>query len=321
VNQFRLRQWLPDRNIDDLTYRFIKGGDTLISAASYRAFDAESTIASRPGMSRVSGELPPISRKIVLGEYDQLRRRANPDPAIRDAILSDVERVVMQIAARLEIARADALVNGGVTIAENGVKASVSFGRSGTMSQTAPTLWSNTGSADPLSDLRTWYQAYLDINGQPPAVFLTSTRVQGLLLQNATMRSLVSTVNGTPTLLNLSQLGDILQANGLPPIVTYDARFANSAGVSTRVIADTVGLFLPAPVGENSADGTDLGATFFGTTAESLDPTFGLTGEEAGIVAGSYRSEDPIAIWTKAAAIALPVLPNPNLAMRLTVAA
>lgn len=321
VNQFALRQWLPDRNIDDLTYRFTRGGDSLISAAPFRAFDAESTIAARPGLTRVSGELPPISRKILLGEYDRLRQRANPDASIQSAILSDVDRVVRQISARLEIARGDALVNGSVTIAENGVKASVDFGRPGGMSVTAATLWSNTGSADPLNDMRTWQQAYIDLNGQPPGVFLTSTRVQGLLMQNQAIRALLFPTGSAPTIMNLVQLSGLLLANGLPPIVTYDVRFANAAGTATRVIADSVGLFLPPPVQGDAFGGTDLGATFFGTTAESLDSTYGLNaGDEAGIVSGSYREEDPISLWTKAAAIALPVLATPGLSMKCTVA-
>src|SRR4051794_18577259 len=115
VNRFSLNRFLPNRNIDDLTYRFTRGGDSLIEAATYRSYDAESSIAGRPGVTRVSGELPPISRKIVLGEYDRLRQRANPDTSLQQAILSDAERVTRQILARLEVARGDALVNGSVT--------------------------------------------------------------------------------------------------------------------------------------------------------------------------------------------------------------
>jgi hypothetical protein len=43
-------------------------------------------------------------------------------------------------------------------------------------------------------------------------------------------------------------------------------------------------------------------------------------GEEPGIVAGSYEDEDPIALWTKASAIGLPILANPDLSMVADVA-
>lgn len=319
VNRFTLNQWLPNRNIDDLTYRFNRGGDTLIEAATYRSYDAESSIAGRPGVTRVSGELPPISRKIVLGEYDRLRQRANPDQSIQDAILSDAERVTRQILARLEVARGDALVNGEVTINEDGVVATVDFGRSTDMEVTANVLWSTTATADPIADLQAWVSAYIDLNGEAPAVMLTSTRVRGLLLQNAAIRTLAGNLNGTPTLVSPDTLNQVLSSYDLPRLVTYDARYS-VAGTSTRVIDDHFALLLPAPTDPNSPDGTDLGATFFGTTAESLDPSFGLSGQEAGLAVGVYRREDPISLWTKAAAIALPVLANPNMVLRAVVA-
>jgi hypothetical protein len=319
VNRFTLNRWLPNRNIDDLTYRFVRGGDSLIEAATYRSYDAESSIAGRPGITRVSGELPPISRKIVLGEYDRLRQRANPDTSIQQAILSDAERVTRQILARLEVARGDALVNGEVTINEDGVVATVDFGRDSSMEVTAGTLWSTTATADPIADLQAWTQAYIDLNGEPPAVMLTSTRVRGLLLQNAAIRTLVGNLNGTPTLVSPDTLNQVLNSYDLPRLETYDARYSVN-GTATRVIDDHFAILLPAPVDANAADGTDLGATFYGTTAESLDPSFGLAGQEAGLAVGVYRKEDPISLWTKAAAIALPVLATPNLAMRCIVA-
>jgi hypothetical protein len=319
VNRFTLNRFLPNKNIDDLTYRFTRGGDSLIEAATYRSYDAESSIAGRPGVTRVSGELPPISRKIVLGEYDRLRTRANPDASLRTAILSDAERVTRQILARLEVARGDALVNGEVTINEDGVVATVDFGRDSSMEVTASTLWSTTATADPITDLTTWVQAYIDRNGEAPAVLLTSTRVRGFLLRNVAIREMAQTGGTAPTQVSPEVLNGILNAYDLPRLETYDARYSVN-GTATRVIDDHFALLLPAPVDPNAPDGTDLGATFYGTTAESLDGRFGLAGAEAGLVAGVYSKEDPISLWTKAAAIALPVLATPDLAMRAIVA-
>lgn len=319
INQTSLARWLPWQMIDDLVYRFTRGGDSLIEAAPYRAYDAESTIASRAGLTRVSGELPPISRKLPLTEYDRLRQRANPDDGIQKAILGDTERVVRQIAMRLEVARGDALVNGSVTINENGVKASVDFGRDAGCSVTAGTLWSTTATADPITDLTTWVQAYVDLNGVPPGVILTSTRVRGLLLRNAAIRAEAATLAGTPTTVSVETLQAVLRNYDLPPLETYDVRYS-VAGTATRVIDDHFALLLPAAGDPNDPNSTDLGGTFTGTTAESLDPSYALEGDEAGVVAGVYREEDPISIWTKAAAISLPVLANPGLVFKCTVA-
>src|SRR5262245_44638536 len=104
VNRFALAQWLPNRPIDDLEYRYDKGGEGLIEAAKIRSYDGESGIGKRPGVTRVTGELPPISRKIRLGEYDRLRQRQEPDATIRNRIMDDGMRMARAVAARVELA-------------------------------------------------------------------------------------------------------------------------------------------------------------------------------------------------------------------------
>ncbi|MGC5033072.1 major capsid protein [Micromonospora sp. DT229] len=320
VNQFSLARWLPNRPIDDLEYRFTRGGEGLIEAATFRAYDAESPIGHRPGLTRVSGELPPISRKIRLGEYDRLRQRSANANAIRDAILTDAERMARSVAARLELARGDALVNGSVTINENGVIATVGFGRSGSHSVAPGTPWSTIASATPLADLLSWQQTYITSNGEAPGAMVMSTTVLGYLLRNAEIRALVGSTLGAPSRVSQAALRGILDDHGLPPWYIVDEQI-NVNGAAVRPIPVDKFLYLPAPVDPNDADGTQLGATLLGTTAESLDPRYSL--EEAdrpGIVAGAYTTEDPIAVWTKAAAIGLPVSVNPDLSFVADVA-
>lgn len=315
ANQFTLSRWLPNRQIDDLMYRFTRGGDGLTEAATYRAYDTESPIGKRPGISRVTGELPPISRKIRLGEYDRLRQR-RADNAIRDAILADATRMVRAVAARFEMARGEALYTGKLSLNENGVIATVDFGRNAGHTVAPGTLWSNTTTATPVADLLSWQQTYTDDNGSEPGVILTSTRIVGYLLRNSDIRGLLAANGTTPSIATRTGLNAILNAYGLPPIETYDAKVTVN-GVATRVIPDDRVLFLPAP-GPN----TDLGATLLGTTAESMEPDYGLDNEadQPGIVAGAYSTKDPVAVWTKAASIGLPVLANPDLSFCADVA-
>src|SRR5688572_30128973 len=72
-NRFTLSQFLPNDNIDDISYRVPRGNTVDEDAAQVRAWDAESPIGDRQGISRIMGELPPISKKIRLGEEDRLR--------------------------------------------------------------------------------------------------------------------------------------------------------------------------------------------------------------------------------------------------------
>ena len=319
ANQFSLRRWLPTRLVPDLEYRYNKGSGGLAQAGQYRAYDAESPISKRKGLERRSGSLPPLSEKIRLGEYDRLRIQANSDVSIQSTILADAVNLVKKLEARAEIARADALVNGSVTISENGVSASVDFGRNGSNQVTPGTVWSTTATADPLGDLSTWVQYYVDLNGEAPGALVTSTLVRGYMLRNAAIRSLAGNLNGTPTILSVDQLQQALVAHDLPPVYTYDASYENASGAATKVIPNTDVLLLPAPVAPDDWEGTQLGGTFWGNTAESLEPNYGLQGDEPGVVVGNYKVENPLGIWTNAAGISLPVLSNPDMSMRARV--
>ncbi len=317
LNRFSLARFLPHRAIDDLDYRALTGNTGLADAAVYRTYDAEAPIGRRPGVQVLRGELPPISQKVRLGEYERLRQRKLANQEISRQIYGDAARCARNISARLEIARADALVNGKVTINENGVQVVVDYLRPSSHTVAASTLW--TGAADPLSDLMAWHDIYLNTNGVEPEAILTSRRVMNLMLRNQAIRNQVYPGANQPSIVTLDGVNMLLGSQGLPPIVIYNAS-VNMNKVATKVIADNILLMLPAPTDPNDASGTQLGATFMGTTAESLEPEYALEGDEPGLVAGVYKDNDPVALWTKASAIALPVLANPALSLAATVA-
>jgi hypothetical protein len=272
----------------------------------------------------VTGKLPPLSRKIVNGEYDQLRQRANPDQNIRNALLSDAERVVAEIDMRLELARADALTNGTVTINENGIAGlTVDFSRDSLNAVTAPVLWSNHTTSDPIRDMLGWARYLRTKNGVRPGVTLMSEESVADLLENSTIRTMAANLAGTPTIVDRTTLDTILSRNALPPIEIYEVQY-NSSGdpnnvTPAPVLDPDIVLMLPAPVDPNSVNGGPLGGTFYGITAESLDPRFNLSGAEAGITVGNYNNDDPPGVWTKASALALPVLANPDYSFKAVV--
>lgn len=320
VNQFTLARYLPNNPIDDLDYRFTAGGDGLIEAATFRNYDTPSPFGSRPGTRRVSGELPPISRQIRLGEYERLRRRAAGNDAVVSAIENDAVRMTRAVAARMELARGQALVTGKVSITENGVVATADFGRAAGHTVTAATAWTDLVNATVLGNLVTWTDVYKATNGVAPGTYRTSSRVLRLMQQNKEVINAVAGAAAGRTRVNLSELNGLLASEGLPSVEIDDAQ-VNVAGVATRVVADDKFLMLPSPVDPNSPEDSELGATLWGTTAESLDPDYGIEeSDQPGIVAGVYRQENPINLFTNAAGIGLPVLANPNLSFAADVA-
>jgi hypothetical protein len=280
VNQFTLSRWLPTQTIDDLDYRFDQGGAGLVDAAVFRNYDTPTPFGARPGIKRITGELPPISRQLRLSEYDRLRLRSASADRIRSAIFNDAANLARTIAARFELARGEALYRGSLILNENGVVATVDYGRAAGHTVTAGTVWSNIAANIP-SDLRSWYDTYIATNGIAPGAILTSTAVKRNMQRNTAVINAVAGSTAGRVQVNVNK-------------------------VATRVIPVDRLLFLPAP-------GTALGATLHGVSSESLEPEYGLVGDEPGIVAGSYKSPDPVAVFTKASSIGLPVLGMPDL--------
>lgn len=317
VNEFTLSQFLPDQPVDDIDYRFTRGGEGLAEAATFRNYDTPSRFGGRPGATRVTGSLPPISRQIKLGEYDRLKLRQASDDAIVDAIFDDAKRMVRAVAARMELARGEALSSGKVVLAEGGVVATVDYVRNAGNTVAAGIAWTNTATATPLTDMIAWADTYeTNSSGKRPEHAQTSRRVLRLLTRNKEIIDAVKGAQTGATRVSLAELNELLESEGLPTVSTYDAQ-VSVGGVTTRVIAEDKFLYLPA-----KGEGNQLGGTFWGTTSESLEPEYALADDErAGIVAGVYKQPNPVAHFTNAAGLGLPVLANPDLTFSADVAA
>lgn len=316
-NRFVLSEYLPARQVDEIEWRANSGTLRDQDAAVVRSWDTESPIGNRQGISRLMGELPPISKKIRLGEEERLRRRAlerSNNQELITALYDDAGNMARAVLARIEMMRGELLFNAKIIINENGVSQTVDFGRTGSHTVTAGTLWSTTSTATPVSDLRTWVSTYIATNGVPPAFILTSTDVVSNLLLNAQIRALATNVAGTPALVTVDTVQAVLTAFGLPPIVTYDVN-TRVAGTATRVTPANKLVLMP-PANE------PLGNTIFGTTAEALelaDAQQVSLDQAPGLVSVIEKTFDPVSTWTKAAAVALPIMPNPNLTLTATV--
>lgn len=306
-NTFGLSAYLPDVSTDDIDFRASVGGGGLSRAASFRAYDAESPISGRTGISRISGELPPISEKRRLGEYDRLKMR-KLDDGIKNAILNDAVDLAKAIHARLEIARGEALSLGKVTLSENGLALEADFGRKATHTQTAVIRWDQAGS-DPIADLRAWSAVYRATNGVRPAEALVSDQLVSTLLSNSAIRGYILPAGATQNIVTVDALNALLASFQLPKFTVYEAQIQDENGDAKDILDPKRVIFLPPA-------GAKIGETLWGVTAEALDENYGIDSTDApGVVVGSYSDNDPVAKWTKASAIALPVLPNANLTL------
>lgn len=323
VNRFTLARWLPNVAIDDITFKFNKGGTGGLAEASvYRAWDAEARIGRREGVAQVMGELPPISEAIPLNEYDSLRIRSldNQDP-MRRAIAQDAYRLATNIAARFEVGKGEALANARFTISENGLDLQpVDFGRKPEHSVTAAVLWSDHANATPLDDLEAWVQVYVDTNGsQPDRMLMPRTVLAHMRQCDQVVRQVYPLAPaGSAPMVSVEQLNTVLSGLDLPAVELNDAR-VNVDGTATRIMPSDALVFVPAPGATDAAQPSDLGGFLLGTTAESLEPEYSAVEGRAGIVAATWKTKNPVRLWTHAAAVGMPVVREPNLTFKAKV--
>lgn len=332
-NEFRLSSILPTITLQDIDAKWTEGQQGLAEATTYRAFNAETPIARRESLGRRTLNLPPIGQKIPLDEYHSMRlRNLDGDMAgvLEPYIARDAQRLARNIVARFEIARGDALFNGRVTIEENGLVQEIDFGRSAeaNVAVDADKRWSLPETALPISDLIRADRNFRTLNGVKAEAIWMPREQYLQMVQTAQVRNQVLGVQYAPDansglLIDEARANNALGAFGLPPIRTYDATTRvtgeNGKPVPVRITPDNKLLFV-APGQINVAEGSELGATFLGVTAEASLPEYGISAaDQPGIVAAQWYSKDPVTYWTHSAALGVPILRNANLAYVLQV--
>ncbi|WP_033819802.1 major capsid protein [Kitasatospora sp. MBT63] len=295
----------------------IKNNGRYVSTAKYRAYDASVPFADRQAWENArEGFLPPLGQKLVVGEQEQIlleqSHGADQDRLI-ELLYDDVERHVEAIRSRLELAAGDVLLDGKFTLAgENGLTLEVDFGVPAGNMPTAAKPWSDPTS-DPIADELAWIQ-YLDDLGAPePEMVLTSRKAYSFLAKNNAYRAAYyGSVNPstTPTATLTPQQVNTVRGNyGLPPITFYKAQ-VRVDGTPTKVLPEDRWIMLPP-------DRTKWGQLQFGITAEALVLSRGTTPEidredAPGVIITRGVQDDPVQIWTKGAAVGMPVLHTPD---------
>lgn len=309
--EFSLGQFLPNITREDIRYRIVRTQRETRRVAPYRAFDTESPIGARPGVETRSGALPPISEKLPLTEGEQLELDAlyrNMDGALVRQLFDDAATEARRVAGRLELARGEVLSTGTLTISENGLDLdTIDFGVPPEHIVGAAVSHLLPGT-DVLGDLTDWIEQYVDTNGFRPGRILTRSAVRRAWTRNQPFRELAGSILGTPSRVSGTQLNAVFEEYDLPPVVTYDRKAIGTDGVERPIIPDDTVIFLPP-------DGERLGNTQMGVTAEArrLAQSRTIANEDLpGMTAVTMVSDDPVTMWTKVAAIALPVLDNPD---------
>lgn len=315
------REILPERQIQGVRFK-AESMKRRVNAAKFRAYDAPTALGRRQAERVVNeGMLPALGQTLAVSEMDQILLDVGAGAntaAYIDLLYSDVERHVESIQTAQELAAGQLLATGVVNLP--GIGLDINWNVPSANMPTAAVKW-DQASATPITDERAWID-YLVNSGAPmPKMVLTSRRARSILAANAEYRAAFygsSTLNGTPTATLAPNEVDAVRARySLPPIVEYDVQVWDD-DVYKRVIPDTKWILVP------DVPASQWSETQYGVTREAAQFTSGtnpaLTREEApGIVVVTHVDDNPVQIYTRGAAIGMPVLYVPDIHISATV--
>ncbi|ALJ22048.1 major capsid protein [Microbacterium sp. No. 7] len=297
---FRTNTLLPTKENFTLDYDFQAGSAPLPPAAKFRSFNTESMVNTLGVGSRKSGKLPPMSIRLHVDEYTQLKLYGQND-AIGAKFDDYAEANAVSVAQRLVLAQAEAIVTGKVNINERKLAVEIDFGRKPGLTANAATVWSNTATSTPLTDL----EALRLVLGKSVSSTILSRVTLGYLQRNADlMKMIIGRGSDLPSRVSAEDVMSFLTSEGFGRIEVNEETVVNTAGVEVPLFpADKVIL----------VSGPSVGTTEVGVTAEAIASENGISASEApGLFAGAIPSDDPTGYDVLVSGILLPVASAPD---------
>lgn len=322
--------FLPNREIDDIDFEYTVAAQKQVIMAGLQGFDAEAQIVGQQAAGQlVRGSLPPIKIKTVINEkaiikYTTPRVGTRDQAFALDKVYGQVDDLVAGVQQRVEWLRIQALSQPLLTYNEGGrmMQFDYEFNKhfqfdlptqkdaAGTdLSASLGPVWSDFTNSTPISDLLFMSQTMQE-TGFPPATIVMSNKAKTYLLRS---KSIILEIRGKDSLatrVTSTELAGLLTEYELPAIETYDALVnrenADGTITSLRPLDDSRAILLPS---------ISVGETIWGPTAESRRALImsGISEMQSGVFVNTAATDDPVAEWIKAAALALPVIPQAHL--------
>lgn len=284
--------------------------------ANFHAFDVEANTTVRVPVDTHNIEKGLIKVKINQSERMRALLRAGvQNDQMFDYVMNDVFNLGEQVITRTKVAKNELLATGKVTVKENNLDLTVDYGVPA--EQTALSLNLAT-TADISAQLQDIIDAALAV-GITITGMVTSRKNITKMRKNAGLQTAINGNVGAGALIRSSSLEAYLQEEyGINQVITNDLTYAAERKLnSLGGIAQTTKRYFP----ENkvtffgTVGGVPLGAGLWGDAPEVDVARFmEVTGSAAGpfVAISQWTEHDPAVLWTKASALFMPVLYNPN---------
>lgn len=300
----------PDQKTENLEAEFYRLSDglSLPSMAMVHAFDSEAAIGTRPTLEKVTIEKLLIKEKINQSERVQLylSRGVSENTAL-EYVYDDMGRLAEAVKTRTEVAKMEALATGAVTVKENNLDIKIDYGVPA--ANRKKVSWASAD-ADILGDI----QAMVDTakaQGKTINRVFTSTKIVGLMRKNKGIQTAMYGTNGIGTFVSNGQLNQLfVDMFGITISVNdemYKYEKADGTFETKRYFPENK--FVAATVSAAGSVGTGL----WGVTPEELEyGQYSAKSSQQYITITQWATPDPVAVWTKASGLFVPVIPDPS---------
>lgn len=303
----------PDRKtqyIEQEYSRFARNAN-LPMVAKVHAFDTEAHIGSRVPFERVSIEELLIKEKINLTEnIARLTRGLDMQmDSLRRYVFDDVANMAERVVTRAELAKMDAISKGKYSIVENGLNMEVDYDVPAENFVTSD--WD--ADADILGDVRKWRLQAIE-SGGAPSIAITTEKVLLAIMSNKGVQSAIFGSNGAGTLPTIDQVNNLFRSQFGVYITTNEEKYGEIVTGTDGKVKVEQRRFFPEGAFVLTSTGIDgtLGIGLWGVTPEELEQggAFDSKRQQQFVTVTSWNTQDPVATWTKASGVFVPVMPN-----------
>lgn len=289
-------------------YYRLMDGQNLPTTAFVHALDTEAVIGKRPGFEKVLQEKLFIKEKINQSERLKMMIKTGVpnDDSLINWVLNDMARLSESVVTRTLVAKSQLLSTGKIKIKENNLDMEIDFGVP-SENKIAFGDWSNP-EYDALGDIEKAVKVLNDKGKTPNKMLITGTQISHLR-KNKSMQIAILGANNARLLTRSELVALIFEEFGLEVTVCdemYSYRKADDTLGNKRYLPDDkVCIFTVSPNGS-------IGTGLWGPTPEEDEyRQFIEKTNRSFVTLTMWATADPVATWTKASGMFIPVLPDP----------
>jgi len=301
------------------TYHTMASEYSIPQMAQFHAFDvpAQKSIPAPIDEHNVEKGLIKVKRNTTELLRQLTGRGVTAESELYNAVMDFAGDLSNQVVTRAKVARAELLATGKVTIKENDIDITVDYGVPA--ANLAKTLDLGAGATeDPATQIQELVDEAAD-KGVTLTGMICARSTLTKMRQNAAIQKAINGVNMQGVLVTNAQLRAWLDDEfGIQTVITDDLSYSlpYTMGTDGRPVVSSKRYFPKNVVTFfGTSNGMRLGAGLWGVPPEVDLASYyegGVTNRDTYVYISQWSEKDPAVLWTKASALYMPVLFNPN---------